>query len=110
MGPLEQELLKIEQVYGYYVDLASDEEQGAGAEARIDNIVNDLKVLFQEQLPLLAEDVVEQHRKEKGKAVVMEIEPAPQQQPSQLSIMVLEKMKLAPTNSTECITQEPTEG
>ena len=44
----------------YYVDLTSDEEEGAAAEAQIDHLLGDLEVLFQEQLAALVEDAAEQ--------------------------------------------------
>ena len=71
----------MEQVYGYYIDFASNEEKGAEAEAHNNSVPNDLEVMLQEQLPMLAEDATEeQHIRKKRKAVIMEIEPTPLQQ------------------------------
>ena len=54
----------------YYVDLASNEEEGAIAEAQIDSLLGDLELLFREQLAALAKDVAEQQAVKKGKAVI----------------------------------------
>ena len=60
----------------YYVDLASDEEEGAIVEAQVDSLLGYLEILFLEQLPALAEDAEKQHEIWKGKVVIMEYEPA----------------------------------
>ena len=67
--------MEAEPVYEYYVDFSSDEEQGPEVESRIDCVLNDLEVLFQEQLAVLAKDAAKHHRKEKGKAIITELEP-----------------------------------
>ena len=59
----------------YYVDLASDEDEGAVIEARIDDMLGDLELLFQEQLAALAEDATEQNAVRKGKVVITDHEP-----------------------------------
>ena len=50
---------KLEATDAYYVDSPSDEEGGVVAEARVDLMMGDLELLFQEQLVLLVEDLVE---------------------------------------------------
>ena len=57
-GAAEQE--SQEAISAYYVDLPSDEEEGATAEAQVDSLLEDLELLFQEQLVALAEDAAEQ--------------------------------------------------
>ena len=42
-----------------YVELASDEKEGAIAEAHVDSLLGDLELLSQEQLAVLAEDAAE---------------------------------------------------
>ena len=64
-----------EAASAYYVDLTSDEEEGAIIEAQVDSLLGDLEFLFQEQHAALAEDAMEQHAIRKGKAVIMEYEP-----------------------------------
>ena len=43
----------------YYVDSPSDDEEGAAAKALVDSMLEDLELLFQEQLTALAEDATE---------------------------------------------------
>ena len=43
----------------YYVDTPLDDEEGAAAEALVDDMLEDLELLFQEQLVVLAEDAAE---------------------------------------------------
>ena len=47
-------------VSAYYVDSPSDDEEGAAAEALVDDMLSDLELFFQEQLTALAEDAAEQ--------------------------------------------------
>ena len=62
---------RVGATYAYYVDLTFDEEGGGDdVESRIDSMLNNLEVLFQEQLVVLAEDATEHWRKEKGKAIM----------------------------------------
>ena len=56
-GATEQE--PKETFSAYYVDSPSDDEVGAAAEALVDNVLEDLELLFQEQLTALAEDATE---------------------------------------------------
>ena len=85
----------------YYVDTPSEDEEGATAEAQVANKLEDLELLFQEQLAVLAEDVAEQHTLKKGKAVATD--------PSLLqhhpSVMVLEEeLEAVITRPDELIT------
>ena len=88
----------------YYVDLASDEEEGATVEAQVHSLLKDLEILFQEQLAALVEDAMEQQAVKKGKAVVRD----PSQQEDHPSIMVLEEESATtPTRPVELITLQP---
>ena len=100
-----------EAINAYYVDLASDEEEGAAIEAQVDDMLNDLELLFQEKLATLAEDVAEHHWNCKGKVVIMEEVPAAcQGQQDHPSIMVLEESKPASTKLEELISQQSVGG
>ena len=96
-----------EAICAYYVDTPSEDEEGATAEAQVDDALEDLKLLFQEQLTALAEDIAEQQALRKGKAVATD--PSPPQDHS--SIMVLEEEAVAaPTRPDEFITPQPQGG
>ena len=71
-GAAEQEL---EATSTYYVDSPLDDEEGAAAEALVDNMLGDLELLFQEQLIALAEEATEQQALKKGKTVVTDPSP-----------------------------------
>ena len=92
----------------YYVDTPSDEEAGAAVEARVDSMMGDLELLFQEQLVSLAEDIAEYQAVRKGKAVAMD--PSPQK--DHASIMVLEEDSATadPSRPDELITLQPQGG
>ena len=60
----------------YYVDLTSDEEEEGAIEAEVDGLLNDIELLFQEQLTTLAKEVTEHHQNCKGKVVIMKEELA----------------------------------
>ena len=49
-----------EAVCAYYVDTASEDEEGVIAEAQVADRLEDLELLFQEQLTVFAEDAAEQ--------------------------------------------------
>ena len=93
----------------YYVDLASDEDEGAIIEAQMDDILEDLELLFQEQIAVLAEDAAEQNALRKGKAVMIDHNPTePRQQQDYPAIMVLEESASSPsTRPVELITPQP---
>ena len=91
----------------YYVDSPSDEEGGAAVEAQVDFMMGDLELLFQEQLVLLVEDLVEYQAVKKGKAMATD----PSLRKYHLSIMVLEEDSAAtPTRPDELITLQPGDG
>ena len=70
----------------------------------VDSMLEDLELLFQEQLIALAEDVAKQQAVKKGKAVVKN----PSQQEDHPSILVMEeKSAAAPTRPDELITLQP---
>ena len=86
-----------EVICAYYVDTPSEDEEGATAEAQVADRLEDLELLFQEQLAVFAEDVAEQHTLKKGKAVATD--PSLPQDHS--SIMVLEEeLEATSTNTT----------
>ena len=104
-GIAEQE--SQETINAYYVDLPSDDEEGATAVALLDSMLRDLELLFQEQLTALAEDAAEQQAVKKGKAVVTD----PSQYEDHPSIMVLEEESATtPTRPNELITLQPRGG
>ena len=96
-----------EAACAYYVDTPSEDEEGATAEAQVANRLEDLELLFQEQLAVFAVDAAEQHTLKKGKAVATD-PSLPQDHPS---IMVLgEDMEPAHTRLDELITLQPEGG
>ena len=75
-------------------------------EAQEEDTLEDLELLFQEQLAVFVEDAVELDTARKGKAVVTDHIPAhlPRQQ-DHPSIMVLEEIAIpSPTRPSELIT------
>ena len=90
----------------YLVDLAPEEEEGADKEAQEEEMLEDLELLFQEQLAVFAEDAAELDTARKGKAVITDQVPAhPPRQQDHSSIMVLEETVIPPpTRPFELIT------
>ena len=66
-------------------------------------MLEDLELLFQEQLTALAEDAAKQQAMKKGKVVVTD----PCHQQDHPSIMVLEESEATPTRLVELITPQP---
>ena len=60
----------------YLVNLAPDEEEGAVMEAQEEDTLEDLELLFQEQLVVFVEDAAELDTVRKGKVVVTDQIPA----------------------------------
>ena len=82
---------------------------GAVIEAWMDDILEDLELLFQEQLTVLEEDATEQNALRKGKAVMIDHNPTePHQQQDYPAIMVLEESASSPSiRPVELITPQP---
>ena len=96
-----------EAVCAYYVDTPSDDEEGATAEAQVEDRLEDLELLFQEQLVALVEDAAEQQVLRKGKAVATN----PSSLQDRPSIMVMgEDTEPAATRPDELITPQPEGG
>ena len=91
----------------YYVDTPSEDEEGATAEALVANKLEDLELLFQEQLAVFAKDAAEQHTLKKGKA--MATDPSLPQDHSPIMV-IEEELEAASTRPDELITSQYEDG
>jgi len=101
--PSDQSEQAFQTTNAHLVESPSDEEEGDAVVAQVDSLLSDLEVLFQEQLSSLAEDVQDEVRRSKGKAVMTEDKVESAVIPGQFAIMALEERRTSNARPEEFI-------